>query len=185
MLIPLYISDLMFGVEPWLTGETACSFPEPWSPREESTAEDMTFPSDTPLEPLEEYIGVYNHPGFGDITILLSEDNKQLYFYFGQFMEAILRYNASENKFYTKGVGKFWFMGKYPVHFEKQQSSHNFDTLYMPMSRPWGDAFPFLNGKAKELRQNVEEGKDKKLCSGAINLRKTVIYIFTILLICL
>ena len=168
-LMAMYINDLLLGEDPWLTPETACTFPEPWFPkRNHIRRQRPPFPSDMPSESLESYIGVYSHPGFGNITILSNTDNTQLYLYLGQFLEAALHYDASEKTFYAELTGKLWFMTeRYPVRFAKQYTTDTFDTLYMPMSDPYDEAFPFLNGKARELRAENEKQKTKGICSNA------------------
>ena len=182
-LLTMYISDLLLGEEPWLTAQTACSFPEPWFSKENySSHQESPYPTDTPATSLEEYIGVYNHPGFGDITVLLDEEGSQLYLYMGQFLEAALYYDAAEDVFHAKLVGRLWFMKeRYPVRFEKQQSTDTFDTLFMPMAGPYDEAFPFLNGRAMELRDSEQEENDKNICSQACKYHPSVHFMYFIL----
>ena len=55
---------------------------------------------------------------------------------------------------------------KFPVSFEKSQTREQFDTLYMPMAGAYDEPFPFLTGKARELRDAAQLQKAKSACSG-------------------
>ncbi len=153
-----YITDILSGQDPWLTKETACTYPAPWLPEEDpeagetrnSTAfQQPPYPNDKPKFDLEDYIGEYSNAGFGEITILLGTDDTKLFLYMGQFMEAILHYEEATDTFYTELIGKLHFLNeRIPVQFSKTGKGGSFDLLHMPMRSPYdmNEAFIFSAG---------------------------------------
>ena len=72
-----YLTDVLTAQQPWLNASTACSFPQPWLkpaqpvPKEE----EAVLADDVPPGNVADLVGVYHHPGFGDLTVTLEEED--------------------------------------------------------------------------------------------------------------
>lgn len=169
ILVLQYISDILLGVNPWLNESTVCSFPYPWKPREENLT--TKLPKDSlPSHVIRDYVGVFNHPGFGDVTISRVARTNQLELHMGQELQAVLHYNETSNTFYTNFTGKYWyFKERLPVYFKSSSPKGKLDILYMPLSSPFNEAepVPFMRGKAR--RNYKRSGSDNPSCgSGTV-----------------
>ncbi len=145
------------GESPWITADGACVFPAPYEENsdEDSSSEAAALPQDTPLQSLDNYVGTYNNPGFGDVVITIQRSpNKQLFMSMGKYLRAQLFYNASDKTFYTNLTGVYWYMDdRIPVRFDS--SGQDIDILNMPMHSPFSSTVPFAftRGKAQAERQ--------------------------------
>ena len=74
-VILYFIADILLQEEPWLTQETACTFPSPWRNTTSFTPSVATPPLSTSLT---DYVGSYGNKIFPDVSI--TQDNETLKF---------------------------------------------------------------------------------------------------------
>lgn len=143
-LILMYVSDVFLREVPWLNTTTLCSFPEPWS-RPVDSPEPETLPPPLPDDALPEHVvyyeGKYSHPSFGEVRIIQDNNTGKLMFYMGEFMQAILHYNAKQETFYTNLTGKYWYStDQIPMQFKPLPDQGSAVHLHMPLYAPYETA---------------------------------------------
>lgn len=86
-------ADLLLGLSHWLDITTVCTFPYPWLVNKITppVVERINIKTRRYTHrPLEDYVGVYGHLAFGNITISINDSDKQLHLRHGQFGHALL-----------------------------------------------------------------------------------------------
>jgi hypothetical protein len=152
-------ADLLLGETPWLNTTTACSLPAPWGPPFVSTPPppDSSAPSrpsraSRPYwnisRPVDDYIGIYGHPGFGNITVFTGdedddeedEDDVGLQLAFGRFGHMrLVPVSESDTDFHGYYIGPLWFVTHSDDSFQPVQLNFAFsvlgkiDSVYFPV----------------------------------------------------
>ena len=86
---------------------------------------------------LTDYVGVYRHPAFGNVSIAKNSTSKRLGLKMGRFLEATLFYDSDTDTFHGQLTGKYWHhMHRIPVKFRQSGPDADLDTLRMPLSYP-------------------------------------------------
>lgn len=88
--------------------------------------------------PLSEYVGIYGHPAFGNITIDLNSSTQQLYLAHGKFGQGILLPTNKIDKFHLRFQGLLRYMSEadgwdleFPIIFKSaKDDSSKIDFLY-------------------------------------------------------
>ncbi|XP_014768721.1 uncharacterized protein LOC106868112 [Octopus bimaculoides] len=88
--------------------------------------------------PLSEYVGIYGHPAFGNITIYLNSSTQQLYLAHGKFGQGILLPTNKIDKFHMRFQGLLRYMSEadgwdmeFPIIFQSaKDDSSKIDFLY-------------------------------------------------------
>ena len=112
-----FVSDVILQRKPWLDTESACTLPSPYR---NITTEPEPLPDDSPVRPLEDYVGTYHHLAYPDVIISLKDTltPQRLTLSMGSNLEATLFYSLSENTFYTRFENLLWYEEiKVPVRF--------------------------------------------------------------------
>jgi hypothetical protein len=114
-----YISDILLGMNPWLNSTSACKFPDPWLSdfRKKSVVEatdDARKKRDVRYMPymrhLGDFVGIYGHLAFGNISIELNEQDKKLHLYHGRFGHATMEKTENFGEFDMRFVGDLMFV---------------------------------------------------------------------------
>ncbi len=95
----LYISDILLGESPWLNVSTECTSPSPWV---SDYASHTNVPHNINITKqnfdFTQYIGVYGHLAFGNISVYKNNSDNKLHMKFGRFGHAVL-YRDNEHSF--------------------------------------------------------------------------------------
>lgn len=72
-----YILDTLLGEDPTINETTVCTYPEPWYPGHTTARKpiDKALPASRALN---QYLGVYNHIAYGNLTVSLNHTVNQL-----------------------------------------------------------------------------------------------------------
>lgn len=74
-VVHMYINDVILQRDPWLTGETACSYPQPWQPHVSKRYPGPAFSIDKTVLPerdLEDYVGTYANHLYGELRVWVN-----------------------------------------------------------------------------------------------------------------
>ncbi len=95
----IYISDILLGEKPWLDMSTVCTFPSPWIP-DYATHSNVSHTINITKQDFNftQYIGVYGHLAFGNISVYKNNSDSELHMKFGRFGHAVL-YKDHEHSF--------------------------------------------------------------------------------------
>lgn len=116
-LLHYYISDLLLGLEPWLTKTNIVTFPEPWKSRDayfipkSKSLIDKTLSS---THPIETYIGKYSHGFLGEADIFT--ESGELRMNMGKIGKFALYANGSEDEFRMVGLECLSFLHQWDLY---------------------------------------------------------------------
>lgn len=74
-LVHMYISDVIMQRDQWLTGENACSYPQPWEAHLFKRYPGPAFSIDKTVSPerdLEDYVGTYANHLYGELRVWVN-----------------------------------------------------------------------------------------------------------------
>lgn len=82
-LLHMYISDVIMQRDQWLTGENACSYPQPWEPPPPgySRYPGSALSIDKDIEPgrdLDDYVGTYANHLYGELRVWVNASEGRL-----------------------------------------------------------------------------------------------------------
>ena len=102
-----YITDYLFGLEPWLNETTTCSFPEPWGNKTKPEQKENEVPIQVDND--SEYEGSYGSHIFPNIAINSSSGDLHLY---SNLARGILHPSSEKDRFLLEPT--------YPLEFASQ-----------------------------------------------------------------
>ncbi|XP_014772360.1 putative uncharacterized protein DDB_G0282133 [Octopus bimaculoides] len=101
-------SDILLGEKPWLNTSTSCSYPKPWYTIAKTS---QVQPKKTVHlhRPAKDFLGLFCHRGFGNITVFLNQTSQKLNMEFGRYGKLSLR-PVGKNEFIAQNYGPLWFL---------------------------------------------------------------------------
>ena len=143
---------------------TACSFPLPWLQIPTGGQKGANGTATTQQRPNTDYVGVYEHWGFGNFTVYVKDDS--LRYKFGLLMRGLLKPSETRDTFYmtldhpfTRQNFNPTYPRGFPVNFtESDRSDGHVDEVKVP----------FLEFAFPPVFKKGWEGKEDTGTNGAI-----------------
>ena len=148
-IAPMYIFDLLLGLEPWFNITIACSV-APQTTTEYSSrrnGDDDMFQSDIPItfvkpsDPqfrtsnstydVNDYVGTYGHFGYGNVTVYVNQSTGQLMMSYGPLAKWVLLSTEISHDFTGRAEEPLWYWTLEGVTFSKS-AGNVFDQLDVP-----------------------------------------------------
>ncbi|XP_002737539.1 uncharacterized protein LOC100375482 [Saccoglossus kowalevskii] len=144
-LIHDYITDLYLDKTPWLTNDTACTYPSPWIPTTSNADHpesplitdegvDIAIATESTLS-LVEYTGEYGNNAFGNVTIYLKEGDEKLYYSYGLLGQGVLTPTVNPHTFLAPVESEVWYLFQYSIYmvFASSKNSGVIDQVSWPV----------------------------------------------------
>ena len=120
-LLHFHAADTLLGLPHWLNSTAACRYPDGTRRQKSDTVQKQENGEDYLqrfLDPSAEwklksemaYIGVYGHPGFGNMSVSINSTTNHLYMRHGMYGLAALQKSKEDNvfKLQFKGLLRYW-----------------------------------------------------------------------------
>ncbi len=136
-LLHYVTSDLLLGLQPWLTPETIVTFPEPWRPRAEYfprrifTEIDKTIAANRPLS---SYAGEFEHGFLGTVTV--GVEDGVLALAYGRVGRFFAYPDGVADEFRLEGRGALSFLHELDLYSPSDWMMVNFRFAGTSDSRP-------------------------------------------------